>query len=143
MRSWIGIGVGMAGLLVADPAWAQSHYLLAQTNGSFHGEATSDPGVSHVEHPLQEGVGGVNPSYYVLHASTDGATGVMTITRSWSLVGGAADPILPPTSYDSATRIAQDIDPGTPLSDTVTVHATLSWNGSAQTDSPTNTSATT
>src|SRR5512143_1615132 len=93
---WIG-PVAVAVLMMRTGiAAAQSHYLLARTNGSFQGAATSDPDVDHVEHLLQNGVAGVDPSNYTITASTDSAGGVMNISGVWSLEGGVADPIQPP-----------------------------------------------
>jgi len=136
MRSWIAICVVvLASTTVGPEASAQSHYLLARTNGSFQGESTFDVNVDHVEHLYQQGVGGVNPSFCSISASTSGASGGMGITGTWSLIGGAADPIQPPTTYHSATRIAQDLDPGNPTGDVVTVHATLLWDGGADMES--------
>ena len=142
MRRSMCVVIALASAWLAGDAAAQSHYLLARTNGSFNGQSTSNTNVDHVEHLYQNGVGGVNPSYYAISASTDSASGVMTIDGSWSLGGGAADPIQPPATYHSATRIAEDLDPGNPLGDTVTVRATLVWSGTASMDSPTNVEST-
>ena len=131
---WAGT-VGALLLVGAADARALNHYLLAQPGNSFQGQSTSDQNVSHVEALYQNGVGGVNPSFFSHEASADSASGLLSLTSTFSLGGGAGDPIQPSTNPRSAVRIEESIDPGTPTADTVVIHATLTWSGVADIDS--------
>lgn len=122
-------------LSAANGAQAQnSHYLLAQAGNQFQSESTFDPNDGHVEKLFQLGVGGVNPSFFSHLASADGDSGVMLLSSSFSLLGGAGDPIQPSTSPRSVALIEEAIDPGLPTGD-VTISATLTFDGSVSLES--------
>ena len=59
----VAVAMGLAVGAGAGDAAAQSHYLLAQTNGSFHGASTNDVRVDPVHDLYGQGVSGVNPSF--------------------------------------------------------------------------------
>jgi hypothetical protein len=116
--------------LAAGAADAQnSHYLLARAGNQFQSESTFDPNDDHVEKLFQLGVGGVNPSFFSHLASTDSASGVMTLSSGFSSLGGAGDPIQPSPDPRSVALIEQAIDPGATTAEDVTVTATLVWDG--------------
>lgn len=130
-------GIALLALLVFPAGGAQaqnSHHLLAQAGGSFQSESTFDPNDGYVEKLFQLGVAGVNPSSFSHFASADGDSGVMLLSSSFSLLGGASDPIKPSTDPRSVALIEQSIDPGAPTGD-VTVSATLTFDGSVALES--------
>jgi hypothetical protein len=106
------------------------HHLTATAGNQFHGDVEVDRFDGHAEALWQNGVAGVDPSFFLHHAIADGDSGVVSIESTFSLAGGPGDPILVAGSNFSGAVIEESIDPGTATSDTVTVVARLLWSGS-------------
>ena len=77
----------------------------------------------------QDGVGGVDPGFFVHTAVADGDSGLLAISSTFA-TGGAEDPIFVPGSNASGAVIEESIDPGELTSVTLTLTARLRWDGS-------------
>jgi hypothetical protein len=133
-RAWLGFLLASSFLLHAAAAHAQTtqdkHHLLASAGNQFHGDVEVDRFDGRAEFVWQDGVQGVNPSFFFHEAVADGDSGVLSIFSRFSRAGGPGDPIFVDSSNRSVAVIEETINPGTTTSDTVTVTARLHWNGS-------------
>ena len=107
-----------------------THNLVAQAGNQFHGDSEENVLDGRAEAFWQDGVGGVDPSFFIHQAVADGDAGILSISSTFSLEGGAGDPIVVAGSNRSVALIEETIDPGPATSDTVTVTASLHWGGS-------------
>jgi hypothetical protein len=129
-----GVAVAVVCALHAAAVHAQTsqdkHHLLAQAGNQFQGEVEVDRFDGRADFVWQNGVQGVNPSFFFHEAVADGDSGVLSIFSRFSRAGGPGDPILVDSSNRSVALIEETINPGTTTSDAVTVTARLHWNGS-------------
>ncbi len=122
-RAWLGFLLVSACALQTTAVRAQTsqdkHHLLAQAGNPFEGDIEDDRFDGRAEHLFQDGVPGVNPTYFFHHAVADGDSGLLSISSIVSMAEGR-----------SVALIEETINPGATTSDTVTVAATLNWSGS-------------
>jgi hypothetical protein len=134
-RSRILCGIA-AGALHVEAVHAQGaqdkHHLSATAGNQFHGDHEVDRFDGHAEALWQEGVAGVNPSFFLHRASADSDSGVLAIESTFSLMGGPEDPIVVAGSNASSASIEESIDPGDLPTGPVIVTARLVWSGSGQ-----------
>lgn len=108
------------------------HHLGASAGNQFHADHEVDRFDSRAEALWQAGVAGVNPSFFLHQASADSDSGVLAIESTFSLAGGAGDPIFVSGNNASSASIEESIDPGDVPTGPVTVTARLAWSGSGQ-----------
>lgn len=134
IRAWLGLLSVIACALHAQPVRAQGtqdkHHLRAQAGNQFHADVEVDRFDSHAAFLWQEGVGGVDPSFFVHQATVDSDSGVLAISSTFSLQGGPEAPILVAGSNASSASIEESIDPGNSPTGPVIVTAQLRWGGS-------------
>lgn len=133
-RMWLAFFLAGACALHAEAVRAQGtqdkHHLTVTAGNQFHGDHEVDRFDGHAEFLWQDGVSGVNPSYFHHQAVADGDSGVLSISSSFSLAGGNGDPIVVAGSNASGATIEESIDPDPLPSGTVTITAQLVWDGS-------------
>ena len=133
-RVWFGLLAVVTCALHAEAARAQGaqdkHHLTVKAGNQFHGDVEVDRFDGHAEALWQDGVQGVNPSFFFHHAEADSDSGVLSIFSRFSLAGGNGDPIFVAGNNDSGATIEESIDPGNTPSGPVTVTARLVWDGS-------------
>lgn len=132
--TWLGLLlVGACGLhaqAVRAQTTQDKHHLLAQAGSQFQADVEVDRFDGRAEFVWQDGVQGVNPSFFFHEAVADGDSGLLSIFSRFSLAGGASDPIIVAGDNRSVAVVEETINPGNTTSDTVTVTARLRWNGS-------------
>jgi hypothetical protein len=135
-RSRVGLLLAGACVLESGPAHAQTaqdkHHLTATAGNQFHGDTEVDRFDGRAEALWQSGVAGVNPSFFIHEAVADSDSGVLAISSTFSLAGGAGDPIFVAGSNASSASIEESIDPGNVVTGPVIVTARLVWGGSGQ-----------
>jgi len=134
MRAWLGFLLVSSFALHAEAVRAQTsqdkHHLRATAGNQFHGDVEVDRFDGHAEALWQEGVGGLNPSFFIHEAVADSDSGVLSVFSRFSLLGGFGDPIVVAANNASSASIEESIDPGNTPSGPVTVTARLVWDGS-------------
>lgn len=122
-RACLGFLLASACALHADAVRAQTsqdkHNLLAQAGNPFQVDIEEDRFDGRAEFLYQDGVPGVNPTFFFHQAVADGDSGVLSISSVVSMAEGR-----------SVALIEETINPGDTTSDTVTVTASLEWSGS-------------
>ncbi len=133
-RVWLGLLAVVACAFHGGAARAQTtqdkHHLRATAGNQFHGDAEENRFDGRAEFLWQNGVAGVNPSFFLHEAVADGDSGLLSISSIFSLAGGAGDPIFVSGNNNSSASIEESIDPGDTPNGPVTVTARLSWGGS-------------